>query len=460
MQFTWLEENALVLMFYVAVALLIYFNRKRFEFQGIVAILKTKLGIKQMQNFATPLKEKQNKKGKKIFNVSTTIFIITTILMLLNEILKIQQINPILRIIFVASFISICIAIVKYKQIKPAGKLGIIIGFIGLLFMLGLIVAGVHQVIFDPDAPPMFAPVLPGISIPGSPFKLPLFEGLIALLVVVAIHEFSHGVVSKSYKIPIKSSGFVMFGPIPGAFVEPNEKKLKKATTTAQLSVYAAGPFSNMLLALFLIIILGLLTILTTSMYEPDGVKIQGFVTGQNISERNLEVLEKGEIITSLNNETIITSRDLIENLQNYTPQDEITLITNKGEKTITLGADPRNESIAYMGIYLDNHLEGKNKIAKNQIFTKTYFWVVGNPYSLNMNQNLGVLWLIFILSFGIGIVNLLPIGALDGGRMFFLVLKNKLGEKKATKILSKISIILIITIIILVFIPIIKAII
>lgn len=463
MNFTWLQENALVLLFYLAIALIIYFNRKKFEFQGIVALFKTKLGIKQMKKFATPLSKKKDMVGRAIFNVSTFILLASTTLLIINTFFEILNRAGFLinGLIIVASFLALCVSILFFRQIKPAGKLGIYIGFIGMIFVVGLIGVGVYQIIFVPEAPPMFSPVFPGISIPGSPLKLPLFEGLIALLVVIVVHEFSHGVVSKAYKIPIKSSGFVMFGPIPGAFVEPNEKKLKKASNKAQLSIYAAGPFSNILLAVLIFLATFFITALSVSLYEPSGVIIDGFIDDTDLESRGLNNLKEGEIILKINNDAIRNSFDLVNiTISKYGPGDEVLFVTNKGENIIKLGADPRNESIPLIGIYLDNAVQGTNKLSENKIFTTAYFWLFGNPHSMNLNRNLGLIPLIFVLSFGIGIVNLLPAGPLDGGRMFYVVFKNKIGEKRTLKILSIISLLFLFIILALIFIPIISAII
>ena len=481
MNFTWLQEHALVIAFYIGVALLIYFNKKKFEFQGIVALIKTKIGIKQMQKFATPLPEKKDKTGKKIFQISLSIMIISLFFIFLQILTNITQKNQTIYtltlITLLASFLALCIAIVFYRQIKSAGTFGIWIGFIGMIAMLSLIFVGLYQLIFVPTAPPMFAPVLPGISIPGSPFKLPLFEGLIALLVVVAIHEFAHGVVSKAYKIPIKSSGFVMFGPLPGAFVEPDEEKLKKAPPKTQLSIYAAGPLSNMLLAGVIFTLMIIMTsFVSTALYEQniDAIKIEDLMKLDDIEERGITNLKRGEIILGINNQTLKEIREELQQQnitiingrhalvytiqQEFKPGDEIIFQTNKGEKTIILGQDKENETSPIIGVYLDNVVEPKTNISSNKTFTTIYFWLFGNPYSTSLNQGLGLISLIFVLSFGIGLVNLLPAGPLDGGRMFFLVLRKKFNTKKSTKILSLISNLLFLLVIILIFVPIIKA--
>ncbi len=461
MNFTWLQENALVIAFYLAVALIIYFNRKKFEFQGIAALFKTKFGIKQMKKFATPLSKKKDSFGGLLFKISLVVLVVSLVFFIFNSFVGVFNVgfNLLFLIIVMLSFLSLCVSIIFFRQIKLAGILGIYVGVLGMIFMLGLVGVGIYQLFFVPDADPLFAPVFPGISIPGVPFKLPLFEGLIALLVVVVIHEFSHGVVSKAYKISIKSSGFVMLGPLPGAFVEPDEKKLAKASAKKQLSIYAAGPFSNILLAGFVYILMFFLMIVSSAMYAPQGVLVEGFIPDSDLDERGLNQLQEGEVIKKVNNEDVLTTSDLINLTSNLGPGEDVLFTTNKGDRVISLGAHPDNESVPFIGIYLDNNVVGQNAVSQNQVFTTFYFWLVGNPFSIDLNKNLGLIALIFVLSFGIGIVNLLPAGPLDGGRMFFIYFKKRIGEKKTLRILSNISWALLFIILVLIFSPIIGAI-
>src|SRR3989338_644264 len=91
---------------------------------------------------------------------------------------------------------------------------------------------------------------------------------IISLFIIAIIHEFSHGVIARVYNIKIKSSGFAFLGPIPAAFVEPDEKKMEKSSAKAQLSILAAGSFSNILLALLVILILFFVSPFTNSLLE------------------------------------------------------------------------------------------------------------------------------------------------------------------------------------------------
>ena len=399
----WFKEYGAVIIFYAAIILLIYFNRNKFEFQGkIIALYRTKLGISFMQKIAD-----------------------------------------------------------KYpRTVKFLGVVGIYVGFAGMLFMVYMIVLGLYQLFFVPSAPPMFAPILPGISIPGSPITLPLLEGLISLFVVVVIHEFTHGVISKAYKIPIKSSGFVMFGPLPGAFVEPDEKKLEKASVKARLSMFAGGPFANVLLSFVLFFVILGMALLSTSMYNPAGVEVYGFTdVNDSLEGGRLGSLEEGEVILKVDDFETLQVFNLSDSLTNRSPGDAVLLTTDKGVKEITLGANPGNESLPYLGIYLNHKVEGNNGLSNNKVFSAVYFWLFGNPYDLRFNHGLGLIGWIFIISVGIGIVNLLPVGPLDGGRMFLLVLEKRFKKKVAHKIWVNTAKILLVCLGVLILFPILRAI-
>jgi membrane-associated protease RseP (regulator of RpoE activity) len=94
------------------------------------------------------------------------------------------------------------------------------------------------------QTPPGGTLLLPGVN-------LPFFEGILALVVILAVHEGAHAILARVGKIPVLSSGIVLFGILPiGAFVEPDEKKLAKLEPVAQTRVLVAGSASNLMFSL------------------------------------------------------------------------------------------------------------------------------------------------------------------------------------------------------------------
>jgi membrane-associated protease RseP (regulator of RpoE activity) len=302
---------------------------------------------------------------------------------------------------------------------------------------------GLYKLIYMPEAPATLAPVIPGVPIPGSPIFVPFWYGITALFVVVAVHEFSHGVVSAAHKIKVKNSGIVFFGPLIGAFVEPDEDQLKKKNWWVQESMFAAGPFSNGLLALLaiIIVIFGLYPILS-GMVTPTGFYFEDVSEGFPALAAGVQP----NVIYSMVNGVEVNNASYLENLlANMTPGDTFTIGNENLTHTITSVENPDKPGRAFMGI----------------LGLQTDY-VVKNPASQWKYDFLIVLlkffqW-VFILSIGIGLANLLPLGPVDGGRMLLLSMKAKLGDEKSMKIFSKITAFLILIIIVLLFVPIIKA--
>jgi membrane-associated protease RseP (regulator of RpoE activity) len=81
--------------------------------------------------------------------------------------------------------------------------------------------------------------VLPGIN-------LPFMEGIIAIAVLLVVHEMAHGFLSRAERVSINSTGIVLFGSLPvGAFVEPSDRELERAGPMVRSRILVAGSASN-----------------------------------------------------------------------------------------------------------------------------------------------------------------------------------------------------------------------
>src|SRR3989344_3752472 len=162
----------LFFLFWILVFIYIQIRKKDFEVQGMLfALRRTKLGLKAMDSWA--------KKFPRI--------------------------------------------------IRFLGYTGIVFGFAGMLGSLALFAVGTYNLLFVPGSLPVVRPVIPGVDIPGLPFKLSFFHFLLSIFIIAIVHEFAHGVLARAHGIGVKSSGFAFLGPIPAAFVEPDEDSLSKA---------------------------------------------------------------------------------------------------------------------------------------------------------------------------------------------------------------------------------------
>ncbi len=129
---------------------------------------------------------------------------------------------------------------------------------------------------------------------------IPLWYGLLGLIIALVVHEFSHGILAAFAKIKIKSLG-VLFLILPlGAFVEPDEEELKNVKKIKRCRVYAAGPGMNMIVAFVCALIFSWSFMGSVSPVH-DGVLVTGVEEGSPAES----ILSPGALITSFNDTKI-----------------------------------------------------------------------------------------------------------------------------------------------------------
>jgi len=374
--FEWVIDNKWVLLFYLILIVIIYANRKKFEFQAkFIAMFKTKLGLKLMD--------------------------------------KISQ---------------------KYREyVKLFGYIGVGIGFIGMLFIFGTLVYLLFGLIVTPETTQGVSLVIPGFKMAGSDFRFPLVYGLLSIFVIATIHELAHGIVARAWRIPILSSGIVFFGPIIGAFVEPDDKKMSKRPDIEQYSVFAAGPFINILFAfLLLAMLLVSLPFINNAFYE------NVIITDVAInSPAYIAGWPSNSILTDIDNTEITDIKDLSYALSEVESGDNLNvkyIHENKEyQKTIEIG---EKDSRPYIGIYAQSDI--KYKTGLGNIWFKITSWIFGDSRKSGL-ASWGFLSWLMNLSLAIGLINLLPLGPTDGGRMIFLATQ-RIYKQKGAKIYSYVS--------------------
>lgn len=349
-------------IFYGIVLLYFFKTRKKWDVHGILALYRTKIGIKFMDKLARKFP----------------------------------------------------------RTLKFLGYVGIVVGFIGMAFTFVMLVKSALDLLLIEGAPPGFAPVLPGVKIPGLP-TLSFWHWLIGIFVLATVHEFAHGVLARVHKLEVKNSGFGFLGPILLAFVEPDEEKLAKASAKTQLSVYSAGPFSNFLFAgLFLLVSLFVMGPIVGDVFISNGIEVSKFTEGFPAERSGLEV---PFVILGVDGKETLDRDSFLEVTDGIKPDEVLKLKTDQGDFEIRTVENPNDPEKGYIGI------EGIGaKVGIREGVSEFKSDVVGW-------FNLLFFWL-FILNFGVGLFNLLPLGPVDGGRMFLVaslaIFKN---EKKAKKV-------------------------
>jgi len=308
----------------------------------------------------------------------------------------------------------------KYKHIWEKLTPWIIgIGFIGMALVTFDLARSLITLLTNASAPSVGV-VLP-IKAKGV-FYVPFVYWIISIFTILIIHEGMHGVMARAYGLRIKNSGLVVLGAvlplIPGAFVEPDEKKLRAASKKKQLGVYAAGPVANIATGLlFMLLLFGVFNPITNTFYE--GVAVTELMEGNPPAEQ--AGITAGDKITFVNGYPIYEPKDFTNALKGTSPGDQVNVITSNAIYDITLGENPDN-SKAWLGVFVNREL------ASTAWFTYPIIWMEDLLY-----------WLM-LLSLGVGLFNLVPLGPIDGGRMLLATLQGVIHEKKANTIWKSVS--------------------
>ena len=256
--------------------------------------------------------------------------------------------------------------------------------------------------------------IIPGIT-------TPLAAGLIGIMIVMFVHELSHGIAAKTDELNLKSVGLLLLVIIPGAFVEPDEDELNNSSLLTKLKVYAAGSFTNIVIGL--IVTLLLLPTLSPILAQPDGIQISGTIEGEGAHGK----LQAGDVIVGIDGEETLSYNQFRTKMSDTNPGDEVLVKIRRDkeikEYEIALGENPNAEG-GFLGVKL-----GGNPQNYNQKF----------PLAINI---IIILNWIGILNLGIGLMNLFPLIPLDGGKMVMEISKRFTNEKIAKGITYSLSIV------------------
>jgi len=301
------------------------------------------------------------------------------------------------------------------------GYIGIPICFIGLAFIFGYLGYKVIDIFLHPLAAPSIGIVLPGVKVPGSSIFVPFWYGIISLIVVLIVHEGAHGIISEIHKVKVKSAGVGFFAFIPLAFVEPDEKELTRLPLKKQLSIFAAGPFANIVTAVVCMLLVSfVMAPISGHVFAPNGLTVEGVTKG---FPAELAGVQKGEIIISVNGNLINSSSGFMDELSKVSPGENIQVVTDKSQYNIKTIENPSDSTKAHLGIQL------KQSIGLAAGLEEKYGkfpWIVFYISQL-------LYWMI-VLNIGIGLINLLPLGPIDGGRMMGAIFENKVKNKNLAK--------------------------
>ncbi|MGC8682209.1 MAG: site-2 protease family protein [Candidatus Acidifodinimicrobium sp.] len=372
------ENNLAALVLVVLIIAFVIFNRKRFSVEGkVLFIYRSKFGLKLMERIS---------KYKRIINIYSTV--------------------------------------------------GVAVAFGSIGYMLYLLIPYFSLMFYHPTTTmAAFYPVLPFNGIPGV-LGVPILYWLIAIIVLVAVHEASHGFVALSKKIKLKASGFGFFlAFLPLAFVEPDEKQFEKASRLNKLRVLSAGSFTNIIIGLIAFALYIFLSNFLVSSglitFSPLVLHIGSAVAGPAYSMH----LPQNLSIVKINGQNFYSAAQAISLMRGVQPGQYVNLTNASGSvfsiKSVFSTAI-NSSTHSYIGNFTGVFLTAVNEqpFLINPISSTAFPTTALNSQILYWIDGL-LLWL-FLIGLGLGLANLLPIFYItDGCKIVNVALSYVIKDKK-----------------------------
>jgi membrane-associated protease RseP (regulator of RpoE activity) len=312
--------------------------------------------------------------------------------------------------------------IAKFRFWKWWAYIGIPVGFIGMFAIFWLLLTQVFEIFTQPSVEKSVQLILPGVS-SGSvgPFMfMPFWTFIICISVIILVHEGAHGIISRVHNLKIQSTGLGLFTIIPLAFVEPDEKQLEKSSVLTQLSVFAAGPFANICTAIVVFLISAFVFVpMAGSMLEPAGLEISDVLNDFPAQQAGI-VPE--DIIIAVNGVDTLDMVSFEEQILLIDPGKEVTFTLQDRDVSVDTVANPTDDSRPYVGISFKQSFRSVSETRFGMFFSKVLLYLIDLAS-----------WLV-LLNIGIALVNLLPLGPVDGGRMLKISLERVIKNQQTAR--------------------------
>jgi membrane-associated protease RseP (regulator of RpoE activity) len=289
--------------------------------------------------------------------------------------------------------------------------LGVAMGVMGLpAFILVSLASNAFDIIAGVSTQPGLNLGLPTIEegVPvlkysGTNVSIPIFPDiLVALFLMLVLHEGFHGLLARAQGIPLKNTGLLFASVLPlGAFVEPDEEKFAKERNDKKLRVYAVGSFANV----FVVALAALL--LANLMIATGAVQSQGMFIDAVAENTATQGIEPGDILESIDGVKMTNYADFYQFMTRTTPGQTVSITTNKASFDTVLVEHSSNSHIGFLGL----------TPAMDPIISTFMPSLSGAALPPDFLFNL-LKW-IFFLNFMLGLINLLPIKPFDGGYVY-----------------------------------------
>jgi len=311
------------------------------------------------------------------------------------------------------------------RGIRVFADVSVVAGFLMMGFAFWFLLNNLSNFFVEPTEFAELTVLIPGVTLTSGP-AIAYF--LLSIPIVLIIHEGAHGIVASLEKIKIKTGGFAVFIALFAGFVEPDEEEFDKAKKISKLRVIGAGATSNVIFAFALgallltnpIFALVLPEPLVEWFYDaPDGVLVISIIPDGGAEKAGLQ---SGDLITAINGVIIITPLDFQK--IDLKPGETVTVTVQRNGQQLQLPVEimpsPDDPNRGLVGIMRDNALSYK----------PIYKFIEWDP-----QVSMFLLWL-WMISFFIGIINMLPLPILDGGKFIYTIIENKASEQKINGIM------------------------
>ena len=311
------------------------------------------------------------------------------------------------------------------RGIKIFADVSVIAGFLMMGFAFWFLLTNLSNFFVEPTEFAELTVLIPGVTLTSVSAILYF---LLSIPIVLVVHEGAHGIVAALEKIKIKTGGFAIFIAMFAGFVEPDEKEFDRAKKISKLRVIGAGATSNVIFAFALGAIL-----LTNPLFalilpepilgwfyeEPDGVLVISIIEGGGAEKAGIQ---KNDLITGINDVTVITPLDFQK--VDLKPGDTVTVTVQRDGQQIQFPVEimpsPDDPDKGLVGIIRDNAMSYKPVL---------------NFIEWDPQVSMYLLWL-WMISFFIGIINMLPLPILDGGKFLYTIIDKKVSEQKVKGIM------------------------
>lgn len=299
-------------------------------------------------------------------------------------------------------------------------------------------------------------------------FLINVFKVVFLLGFLIFIHEGGHFLAARFFKVKVEAFS-IGFGPkiftkkgketeyslslIPfGGYVKmtgENEKSdeegsFSKAKVLHRIVIVAAGAIVNIVFAIIVFFILSIFS----------GYNISTTVSGKlPEAEESLSCIEIGDKILKINDEKIRLKSDIADALAGF-EGGSVRVLVERNDKELEFDVEPMeySEGIYILGVQvalLDATVPERFYYAfwetinfVESMFESLIMLFTGNVKIEQMTGPIGIseivvkssgvydfVYLLCLISLSLGVTNLLPIPALDGGRIFLLIIEGIRGK-------------------------------